>query len=186
MLRVRALAATVLLVITAACGDESDAGPAQELYRTETLPVELTIKLDGDLKAGIDKQLVTSSYLAVSGRPDSILSVEPDAPIVANGVAFSTGFGLSPFKGDGTYTIPAGSINEPLKEGETPDPRSVRVIWSPSGDYQKDGVKYERREKPCKLVVRNNATTGTLTCSRLTGEDKGAPHFSLVMTWRVP
>jgi hypothetical protein len=184
----------VFLVAAAACG--SDGETAVEIDRNETVPVHLAITMKGDINVSFAETV--SSYFIVrrtKGKSDAerqtqVIGVEPTSPIKYGAAAFLAGVGVTPYVGDGTYTIPTGSPIEELqksqKTGTQPNvTSSIKVDWWPSGQVETDPEGFMRRAKPCRVVIKNNGSRGTLTCPDVTNEAQDK-HFSLTLDWTAP
>ncbi len=188
-----ALAACTLAASASGCGDKADAA---EIDRNETVPVELTVELKGDLNLSF-KGKVESKFIVrrtknkdENAQRSQVAGTESVNPIRHNGMAFIAGVAILPYTGDRTYAIPVGSPMDALKQAQqSPEAvqvsSSIKVEWFPTGDPAGDGEMFMRRAQPCEAVVKAEGTRGTVTCPDVTNEEQ-SKHFSLSLSWVAP
>jgi hypothetical protein len=194
MLRTAGSLVLALLLLAPACGGSSAA--FSEINRTETVPVELTVTMKGAFDVTFH-ETVMSHFIArrtkakdEGARNSQVVGTEPAEPIKYGNAAFLAGVGVFPYQGDGTYTIPVGSPLDAVKEaqrtGQQPKvASSIKVSWWPTGDVQTNPEDFLRRAKPCTVIVKEQATRGTVTCPDVTNEVQDK-HFSLTLSWVAP
>lgn len=193
MLRLVALF-VALTVMMGACGSDKE---ITVLDRNDELPVALDISLTGDLDVSF-RDTVQSRFIVrrfkvktEDERNSQVMGTEPIEPIKHGSGALVAGFALTPYEGDGTYTIPIGSPFDIVKQAQTGSRSGVRVTssikveWWPNGNFDTDPEVYMRRAKPCRVVVKDHGTRGTLNCPDVTNEQQDK-HFTLALTWEAP
>lgn len=182
---------------TTACGG-GDAGAAgKEITRLEEIPVELTVKMRGDINLTIDKQVITSTFVVRRVKDNEqadqqIVGVETLEPVAVDNMLVIVGGSIVPYKGDGKYTIEPGSIFDAAKEAEAAakagkkrQRSSVKVEWWPGSDIAGETVLFLRREKACKATISEEGTRGRIVCPVVTDEAR-SKRFSLDLAWDVP
>lgn len=192
--------AFVALVSSAGCGIGRGAGSGDdgtEVERIEQIPVELSVKLRGDINATLSKRVLKSTFVVRRTKDetlanDQVMGVETVDPVAVDGMLIKTGIAVVPFKGDGKYTMKAGSPSDALKEEEeskrTGKPRqrsSVKVEWWRGTDIKGPTELFWRREKECKATVRDEGTRGHVVCPVVTDEAR-TKKFSFEFSWDVP
>jgi hypothetical protein len=194
MLRLAGALFLAPLLVAQACGG-SDAAVA-EIERTESVPVDLSVTMKGDLDVTF-RETVTSHFIVrrtnnkdEQAQNSQVVGTEPTAPIKYGNAAFLAGVGIMPYRGDGTYTIPVGSPLDAVQESQRTGQQakltsSIKVEWWPTGDVMTGAESFMRRAKPCKVVVKNLGTQGTVTCPDVTNETQDK-HFSLTIRWVAP
>lgn len=193
MLRGGRAVLAVLVLGAAACGSSDD---VVEVNRNEAVPVQLAVILKGDVSVSF-AETVTSRFIVRRTkdknedlRKAQIVGVEPIDPIKFGNGAFLAGVGVVHFDGDGTYTIPEGSpmdaVTASKETGLQPEvTSSVKVDWWPTGQIEDAPETFLRRAKPCRVVVKNQGTQGTVTCPDVTNE-KRDKHFAMTLSWTAP
>lgn len=171
-------------------GGSSDGGVET---RQDERPMKLTLEMRGDLDVTIKERIVETKVVVVRVSDRSldrfqVLGIEPVDPMGEAGIRVKPGFAVVPFRGDGRYTIGAGSPYDAVTGGqdaqaaEKSDQSSVRVEWWRS-DQETD--VYLRREEHCTVDVEDDGMKGRLRCPRITqeGSDK---RFSVDFRWEKP
>lgn len=177
----------VLLLAGSACTDGSDADDTRR-RNEEELPIELTVKLRGDLRVTLERQTVTSRLILVESSDPELASsrvfgIETAEPVKVGDNALIVGFALLPYEGEGEYRIKPGPDPDDQKKDEPPKPESgIRVVWWK--DVNGEPEQFLRRGKECKVEVEDGGDSGKLSCPDIT-DDTATRHFSLDVTWKV-
>lgn len=195
MLRRLAILALATALLAASCGGEGEAA-IEPINRSEEVPVEIAVEITGDLSITL-RETIPSNFIvhrtantSEDSRNTQIVGTEPLEPIKYGSAAILPGIGLIPYDGDGTYTITEGSPFDAIKEVEATqkgplEKSSIKIDWWPNGDITTEPETFMRRAKPCKVVVDNKGTRGTVTCPDVTNEAR-TKHFSFKMSWVAP
>ncbi len=197
MLRLRASAWLLLaVVIGSACGESARSTDVSDETRVEPLPVNITLRLRGDLNLTMENRVVQSTYALVrrsakDQRNEQIIGVEFVEPTEVGGNLLKAGFAISPFEGDKKYTVKAGSPSDAPKEEEeaqrtgTPRSRSsMKVEWWPTTDVKGDTQLFWRRLEPCKATAEDNARRGRFYCPAVSDEGR-TKQFSFEFIWSI-
>jgi hypothetical protein len=183
------------LLIVPACG-RSDAS-APEMDRNETVPVRLEITMKGDVNLAFRKT-VKSYFVArriknkeTGEMASAIVGTQPVEPVKDGGSAFLAGVAIIPFAGNGKYTIPVGSPLETMEKakaaGIQPESTSsIQIDWWPTGAIETAAPEtYNRRAKPCSVVIEKLGARGIVECPDVTDESR-QKHFSFSFRWLAP
>lgn len=180
-------------VLAAGCGRGS--AEPRTFERNEQIPIELSIEFKGDLRARVENRTIKTTLVMLDTDDPELATARifglDTEQVKTDGVAFTAGFAVTSYKGEGTYTIRAGSPYDAADKAQDPDQAgkkdgsSIQVQWSPTGDLNVDPMLFLRREKACKARIEDKGNKGSLTCPRLTQEGTGK-HFSLDLHWEVP
>jgi hypothetical protein len=182
-------------LVLGGCGVIGGESSTPEVNRVEQVPVELSLKLRGDVDLTVE-ETVTAKFVVrrtsvKEQKQFQIMGVESVDPVRAGPGLLLAGFALQPFQGDGEYTIEPGSALDAAKAaqasgGQAPrEQSSVRVIWWPTGNLDEEPEEYQRRAKACTAEVDGEGTEGVLRCPDVTTEARDK-HFSLELRWRAP
>lgn len=193
----RITAFIVALALLASGCREGNAGADVDVERIEQIPVQLTVKLRGDVNVTLDKQVVKSTFVVRRLKDkeqfqNQVMGVEAFEPVAVANMLIKPGFSVVPFTGDGKYTFKPGSPHDAVKEEEeakrTGKPRqrsSVKVEWWPTSDINGPTELFLRRLEPCKATVQDDATRGRVFCPVVTDEQR-TKKFSFEFVWDVP
>lgn len=187
--------AVFLAAVVAASGCSRGGEKVVTINRVEQVPVELSVTVKGDVNVAyrdkVNSQFIVRRFDAKSAdeRNSQVVGTEPVEPIKLGTTAFLAGVSIVPYEGDGEYTIPVGSPLDAIhlsSAGGRPEVgSSVKVDWWPGGDVDADPETFMRRVKPCKVVVKDHGTRGTVECPDVTN-DMQDKHVSLSLTWVAP
>lgn len=163
--------------------------------RDRTVKIAYSASATGALEIDFSEEIDVRVLMMRGSDPQAVgvylLSVGPAAPLPAGqGASFRIAFDLAKFKGNGNYTIKAGSpldlLNQAPTPGSTgtpepPDPSNVLVQWWPDGNVQAQPKVFDNALEPCPLSVSNDGLRGTLFCSGVT--DHQGRRISINMSW---
>lgn len=177
-------------------GSGADASPA-DVNRIEQIPLQVTVKLRGDVDLTLDKKVVKATFVVRRFKDkkqfdNQVMGAEVLEPVAVGSMLVKAGFSLHPFTGDGKYTLRPGSPYDAQKEeaeaqrtGESRRKSSVKVEWWPGGNIKGPTELFMRRLEPCKATVEDDATRGRVFCPVVTDEAR-TKKFSLEFIWDVP
>jgi hypothetical protein len=194
VLRRLALAGLVVVPLVAGgCGVIGGSG-AVEIERMEQVPVELSVKLRGDVNLTFDRKVLSSFAVRRTNERDvrrfQVVGVGPVEPVRVGTAAVLPGVAVVPYQGDGEYTIEPGSLLDQAKAQQDGAQRptvqsSIKIDYWPTGDVQSEPESYMRRVKACTVKVKKQGTEGVATCPDVTTEARDK-HFSFEFRWRAP
>lgn len=168
-----------------------------EVTRVETIPVELTVKLRGDINLTMTKRILKSTFIVRQTKDkeqanNQVMGVENIDPVEVDGMLIKAGVSVVPFQGDGKYKFNPGSPSDAVKEEEeaqkTGKPRkrsSMKVEWWSTKDITGPTELFWRRVEECNATVEQDATRGRVVCPVVTNENR-SKKFSFELSWDVP
>jgi hypothetical protein len=180
----------VLVSVGGACAKGK--GADDDGLQNQEIPMKLTVQMRGEREVTITDRTVPMRVVTVEGVGSTLqplFAIQPVDLVEEAGIKVQPGFSITPFKGDGRYTIDPGVPRDDLQgggDGATPGgtPKSgVRVEWWPPGG---EPYEYVRRAQPCTAEIKDHGMKGRLQCPDITHEVAGGPHFSLDLRWEKP